>query len=360
MNEPAPSWLHDAIRAPDAASAQAARERQAQLTKPPGSLGALEEIAVRLAALQRRVRPRMERVWISVFAADHGVAADGVSAFPQAVTAQMIANIAGSSTHGGAAISVLAQALGAPLEVIDLGTVGASLALPRVRDERIAPQTGHLAREAAMSAAQLAQALGSGRAAAQRAHAAGAELFIGGDMGIANTTSATALACALLGIAPRELAGPGTGLDAAGVARKVTVIERALALHAAALDDPREVLRRLGGFEIAALAGSFIACAQLGVPVLVDGFIAGSAALVATRLAPACAPWLLYGHRSAEPGHLRILEALAARPLLDIGMRLGEGSGAAVAVPLLRAACALHAQMATFGEAGVAGRDAAH
>lgn len=341
------------IAAPDAACAAAARARQAQLTKPPGSLGALEALAVRLAALQRRERPQLDTVWISVFAADHGVAAEGVSAFPQAVTAQMIDNFAA----GGAAISVLAAQLGATLEVIDLGTVAASRAAG-VRRARIAPSTANLARAPAMTAAQLQEALRCGGDAACRAHAAGAELFVGGDMGIANTTSATALACALLGRPPRELAGPGTGLDARGVAHKAAVIERALALHGAALAAPREALRRLGGFEIAALAGSFIACARCGMPVLVDGFIATAAALVATRLAPACAPWLLYAHRSAEPGHAGLLAALGAEPLLDLGLRLGEGSGAAVAVPLLRLACALHAGMATFAEAGVAGAGA--
>ncbi|MFP5304792.1 MAG: nicotinate-nucleotide--dimethylbenzimidazole phosphoribosyltransferase, partial [Gammaproteobacteria bacterium] len=181
-----------------------------------------------------------------------------------------------------------------------------------------------------------------------------AELFIGGEMGIANTTAATALGCALLRLPPQLLAGPGTGLDGAGVARKIGVVERALALHAAHCGTSLEALRRLGGFELAALCGSYVACAQEGLAALVDGFIATAAALAACRIAPGTRDWLLFAHRSAEPGHAALLEALDARGLLDLDLRLGEGSGAAVAVPLLRMACALHAGMATFAQAGVA------
>ena len=347
------NWLDAAIPAPSAAAEAAARARQAQLTKPPGALGELETLAIRLAGLQSREQPAVERVHISVFAADHGVAAENVSAFPQAVTAQMVDNFA----HGGAAISVAARTLGARFEVVDLGTVGASSAKTGVRRERIAACTANLAREAAMSDAQLDQALASGRDAALRAKAAHAELFIGGEMGIANTTSASALACQLLGAAPASLAGPGTGLDAPGVAHKALVIERALALHAPHCATPREALRRLGGFEIAALAGACIAAAQQRIPVLVDGFIVSVAALAATQMRPELRPWLIFAHRSAEPGHARVLQAFDAHGLIDLGLRLGEGSGAAVAVPLLRLACALHAGMATFAEAGVAGKN---
>ena len=345
----APDWLHDTIPTPDPAASAQARQRQAKLTKPAGSLGALETIAIRLAGLQSCALPSLERVHITVFAADHGVAAENVSAFPQAVTAQMIDNFAA----GGAAISVLARHLGATLEVVNLGTVGHSRATQGVHHAVIAASTANLARESAMTQAQLISALHAGRAAAQRAVDAGAQLFIGGEMGIANTTSATALASQLLGLAPDKLAGPGTGLNASGVSHKVTVIERALALHAGHCTSALETLRRLGGFEIAALAGAMIHAAQRRLPILVDGFIVGAAALVATRIAPDLHPWLLYSHRSAEPGHRALLEALRAQALLDLGLRLGEGSGAAIAVPLLRMACALHAGMATFDEAGV-------
>jgi nicotinate-nucleotide--dimethylbenzimidazole phosphoribosyltransferase len=341
-------WLLEPCRAPDADIAQAARSRQLQLTKPPGSLGALEALAVRLASLQRNPQPRVERVWISVFAADHGVAVEGVSAFPQAVTGEMVRNFAG----GGAAISVLARALGATLEVIHLGTVNDPGEIAGVRRAIIAPSSANLCDQAAMSEEQLQQALAAGADSVRFASEAGAQLFIGGEMGIANTTSATALACALLGEAPAALTGAGTGLDAAGIAHKIAVVERALARHAGP-HNAREQLRRLGGFEIAALCGAYIAAAQTGVPVLVDGFIATAAALAAKRINGGVRDWLLFAHRSHERGHARLLAALAAEPLLDLGLRLGEASGAATAVPLLRLACALHNDMATFEQAGV-------
>lgn len=342
-------WLNTPAKTLDTAAGDQARVRQEQLTKPPGSLGALETLVIHLAQLQGRALPRIGRIHIAVFAADHGVAIENVSAFPQAVTAQMINNFA----SGGAAISVLAGGLGAQLEIVDLGTVGESVASPCVTRQHIAPSTANLAHEAAMTLSQLAAALRAGADSTRRAVEAGADLFIGGDMGIGNTTAATALACALLDAAPQALAGPGTGLGVAGVAHKVKVIERALVLHAAHLADPLEALRRLGGFEIAALVGAYIASAQKGMPILVDGFITSAAALAACRIHPRTCDWLLFAHRSAEPGHAAILAALNAKPLLDLGMRLGEGSGAAVAVPLLRAACALHAGMATFAGAGV-------
>lgn len=343
------AWWSLPCPTPDAAAHAAALAHQHQLTKPPGSLGALESLAVQLAAMQRTPTPSADRVWISIFAGDHGVATQGVSAFPQAVTGEMVRNFA----TGGAAISVLARHLGATLEVVDLGTVNDPGPLPGVRRARIAAGTADFTREAAMSPAQLEQALAAGRDSAVAAHEAGAHVFIGGEMGIGNTTSATALACALLGMPAAGLAGAGTGLDAAGIARKAAVVERALALHGH--PDPARALACYGGFEIAALTGAYIACAQRGLPVLVDGFIATAAALAATRLDPGCRAWMLFAHRSHERGHGALLEALGAAALLDLGLRLGEGSGAAVAVPLLRAACALHAGMATFEQAGVSG-----
>jgi nicotinate-nucleotide--dimethylbenzimidazole phosphoribosyltransferase len=343
-------WFRNPAAAPDAAAAAAAADRQAQLTKPRGALGRLEDVAIRLAGLQRRPQPRVDAVWISVFAADHGVAAAGVSAFPQAVTAQMVANMAA----GGAAISVLAQCIGARLELINLGTVVPVASHPAVRDAQIAPGTADFTRAPAMSDAALRQALATGAMAVERALADAAELFIGGEMGIGNTTAATAIACALLQAPPAQLVGPGTGLNADGVLRKAAVIEQALALHAERLDDPAAVLACVGGFEIAALAGAYIACAQRGLPALVDGFIASAAALAAIRLCAGAEAWLLLAHCSAEPGHAAIRAALDGGALLDLGMRLGEGSGAAAAVPLLRLACALHADMATFADAGVA------
>ena len=346
-----PAWLALPCAVPDAAAAERAAARQARLTKPPGSLGRLEALAMQLAALQGSDRPAVERVQVCVFAGDHGVAAQGVSAFPQAVTAQMVANFVAS----GAAVSVLARAQGAALEVVKLGTAADTGTLPGVVDARIAPMTADFTLAPAMSDAQLAAALDAGRAAVQRAVRAKAQVLIGGEMGIANTTAAAALACALLGEQPATLSGPGTGLDAAGVAHKAAVIGRALALHGPHVDSPLEALRRLGGFEIAALAGAAIACAQAGLPLLVDGFIVTAAVLAAVRIQPGVHDWLLFAHRSAEPGHARLLAALDAAPLLALDMRLGEGSGALAALPLLRLACAAHAGMATFDEAGIAG-----
>ncbi|RMH94161.1 nicotinate-nucleotide--dimethylbenzimidazole phosphoribosyltransferase [Lysobacter pythonis] len=343
-----PDWLDAPCASPDEFIHEAARMRQTRLTKPPGSLGMLETAAIRLAALQHTERPAIDRVWISVFVADHGVAEEGVSAFPQAVTGEMVRNF----TRGGAAISVLARQLGARLEVVNLGTVNDPGEIEGVRRAVIAPSSSNFCKQAAMSDAQFAVALVAGRDSVREARLAKAQMFIGGEMGIANTTAATALACALLGLAPGALAGAGTGLDAAGIQRKAEVVARALALHGDA-GSAREMLRRLGGFEIAALAGAYIAAAQEGLPVLVDGFIATAAALAAVRIQPQVADWLLYAHRSQERGHGRLLDALRARALLDLDMRLGEASGAAVAVPLLRLACALHKGMATFAEAGV-------
>jgi len=354
-------WLQEPVAALDDAARQAAEQRQGRLTKPAGSLGRLEELALRLAAIQGRVRPRLDKVGIGVFAGDHGVAAEGVSAFPQVVTTEMVRNFA----RGGAAISVLARELGAKLEVVNLGTVADPGPLPGVLALNLGPGTANFVAGPAMDEGQLAAALAAGRDSVERMRASGVQLYLGGEMGIANTTSAAALACAYLQAEPRQLAGPGTGLDAAGVRHKAAVLSRALVQHAvvvAAASNRADagdqapalaVLRCLGGFEIAALAGAYLRCAQRGLPVLIDGFISSTAALAALRLQPAAAPWLIYAHVSAEPGHRQVLAALQAEPLLDLGMRLGEGSGAAVAVPLLRLACALHGEMATFDEAMV-------
>jgi nicotinate-nucleotide--dimethylbenzimidazole phosphoribosyltransferase len=344
-------WLRP-CKALDTQALEAARSRQQQLTKPAGSLGQLERVAVQLAGLQGRVKPGLEQLWIAIFAGDHGVVAEGVSAYPQAVTGQMLHNF----VSGGAAISVLARQLRARLEVVDLGTVTPGLNLPGVRHLNLGAGTRNFVEGPAMTQAQGEQALQAGRDSVLRAVEQGSELFIGGEMGIGNTTAASAVACALLDIPVAHLAGPGTGLDAAGVSHKAQVIERALSLHAAQRGDALQTLFNLGGFEIAALVGAYLACAQEGVAVLVDGFICSVAALVAVRLNPECRPWLLFGHRGAEPGHRHILHTLEAEPLLDLGLRLGEGSGAALAVPLLRLACDLHGQMATFAEAAVADR----
>ncbi|GAB3378633.1 nicotinate-nucleotide--dimethylbenzimidazole phosphoribosyltransferase [Lysobacter fragariae] len=341
-------WITAACPAPDADFEAQARAHQAVLTKPPGSLGALEAAAIRLAALQRTTQPQAGNVWISVFAADHGVAEEGVSAFPQAVTGEMVRNFA----SGGAAISVLARELGAHLEVVNLGTVNDPGDIPGVRRAIIAPSTANFCNGPAMTPTQLQTALAQGQASANAAHAGGAHLFVGGEMGIANTTAATALGCAMLKRDAGLLAGAGTGLDDAGIARKIVVIERALELHRERKGALAQ-LQALGGFEIAALVGAYVAAAQAGLPVLVDGFITTAAAMAAVRINPGVRDWLLFSHCSQEHGHASLLRSLHADPLLDIGMRLGEGSGAAVCLPLLRMACALHNSMATFAQAGV-------
>ncbi|WP_313486444.1 nicotinate-nucleotide--dimethylbenzimidazole phosphoribosyltransferase [Stutzerimonas kunmingensis] len=346
-------WWNEPCHMLDESVRAQALARQDQLTKPRGALGQLEALAVSLAAMQGSERPQIERLHVSVFTGDHGVVEEGVSAYPQSVTGQMLRNFVG----GGAALSVLSKRLGAPLEVIDLGTVE-PLQLGGVSHLRLGPGTANLAREAAMSDEQMRLALAAGHDSAQRAAQGSAQLFIGGEMGIGNTTSASALAAVLLPRSPLTLVGPGTGLDLAGVRHKVQVIQDAVRLHAEHCVAPLEALRRLGGFEIAALAGAYLRCAQLGIAVLVDGFICSAAALCAVRLNPACRPWLIFAHRSAEPGHLAVLEALGAVPLLDLGLRLGEGSGAALAVPLLQQACALHNEMATFAEAEISDRTA--
>ncbi|TCP13683.1 nicotinate-nucleotide-dimethylbenzimidazole phosphoribosyltransferase [Crenobacter luteus] len=345
---------------PDAAAYDAARARQNQLTKPPGSLGVLEDIACRFAAWQGRVKPDAPNPAITVFAADHGVAADGVSAFPQAVTAEMVKNFAA----GGAAICVLARANGARLEVVDAGIAHPlDPALPIVH-ARVAAGSANLAREAALSEAQLDAALEVGAAAARRAVEvgaaaarraveAGANLLVAGDMGIGNTTPSAALICAFTGHDIDAVVGRGTGVDDAGLARKRDAVARGLARVAGRALTPRQTLAELGGLEIAAIAGFYLEGARRGVPSLVDGFIATAAALAACRIEPLLADWLLASHVSQETGHALAVRALGLSPLIDLRLRLGEGSGAALCLPLIAQAIALHNEMATFLEAGV-------
>lgn len=317
-------------------------------TKPRGSLGRLEPLAARYAAirggLDGPVRPA-----IVVAAGDHGVADEGVSAFPQAVTREMVANFA----RGGAAISVLARRLGAPLVVVDCGVVGPPLSHPAVRTRRIAERTHNLAHGPAMSRAQALAAIGHGIELAHQLADEGVTALALGEMGIANTTVAAALAAALTGADPEAVCGPGTGLDGRGVRTKAGVVARALEANAPDPADPLGVLAALGGFELAFLVGAMLGAGERRVAVLLDGFICSSAALVAVRLAPALGERLIAAHRSSEPGHRIVLDALGLEPLLELDMRLGEASGAAVALPLLSAAVALLEEMATFEEAGV-------
>jgi len=342
-------WINTPNAEPVAQAKKEAEARQMQLTKPPGALGQLENIAIQLANMQGNVLPQVDNIWISVFAADHGVASEGVSAFPQAVTAEMVKNF----SRGGAAICVLAKELDATLEVIDMGTVSDTTSLDSVLQINLGLGTKNFTQGAAMTEEQYIQAFETGKQSVERALENNTHVYIAGEMGIANTTSATAIACALMNVLPEKLTGPGTGLDKAGIEHKANIIQQALALHMDNQRDCADILRRLGGFEIVAMTGAYIACAKKGLPILVDGFISSVAALCASHLCEDMNDWFMFAHCSAEPGHKYVLEALDAKPLLNLGMRLGEGSGAAVAIPLLRLACSLHRNMATFDEAAV-------
>ena len=348
-----PEWISLDCPAPSETHRQAALAREAQLTKPLGALGRLEEIAVELAALQASERPGADRVPVVLFAGDHGIAARGVSAYPSEVTVQMLHNFAG----GGAAIAVLSRSLGCPLEVVDVGTL-ASEPVPGVVVDKPRRGTRDFSIERALTAEDVVFACEAGRRAVVRQADHLPQLVIFGEMGIGNTTSAAAIAAALLSCAPSDIVGSGTGLDAEGRAKKAAVIAAAMTRHelapGAAIAD---VLAAVGGLEIVALAGAIIAAAQRRWPVLIDGFIVSVAALAAVRLNPSCRPWLLFSHRSAERGHALVLDALGARPLIDLDLRLGEASGAATALPIIRLACALHNGMATFAEAAVSGRE---
>jgi nicotinate-nucleotide--dimethylbenzimidazole phosphoribosyltransferase len=323
--------LH-ALRQPDETARAQAAERQAQLTKPAGSLGRLEEIAIFLAGWQGMPRPRIERARAAIFAGNHGVTVHGVSAFPASVTAQMVANF----RAGGAAINALSGIAGIELSVtaLDLDTPTADFTIAH-----------------AMTEVECLAALNAGAAVVSD----DLDLLTVGEMGIGNSTAAAALCARSLGGAAALWTGPGTGVDAEGLSRKAQVVERALAFHADAPATAFETLRRVGGREIAAIAGAVLRARQLGVPVVLDGFISSAAIAPLAVENPDVTAHCIAGHCSAEPGHARLLSQLGLDPLLSLGMRLGEGSGAAVAVGVIRAALAAHDEMATFAEAGVSG-----
>ncbi len=341
-------WLKKTIKPPDQRFYHKALDKQAQLTKPPGSLGRLEEIAVRLAAMQSTEQPSIDKAWVSVFAADHGVAEEAVSAFPQVVTSEMVKNF----VLGGAAVNALSRFVKADFEVVDVGLLEA-LGIPAVIEQRAGNGTANMARQPAMTEQQLLAALQAGKYAVNRALQQRAQLFIGGEMGIANTTSATAIAVAITGLSAERLTGAGTGLTDQAMAHKVDVIKQAVALHQQCINSPLNALQYLGGFEIAALLGAYLHAAQNGLVILVDGFISTVAALLAVNINPVIQDWFIYAHCSQEKGHRLLLQHLQAEALLDLNMRLGEASGAVVAVPLLQMACKLHNEMATFEQAKV-------
>jgi nicotinate-nucleotide--dimethylbenzimidazole phosphoribosyltransferase len=340
------------VQPPDPDAAAAARARQDTLTKPRGALGRLEGLSVWVASCQGRCPPsQFERARVVVFAGDHGVARSGVSAYPSAVTAQMVANIA----EGGAAINALAEVASATVRVADL-SVDADAFSERIGAHKIRRGAGNIAIEDALTGEQTGAAIEAGRRIADEEVDAGADLLVAGDMGIGNSTAATVLIAALLDTEPVAVVGYGTGIDDAGWARKTAVVRDSLYRSQTVLPDPVALLRCCGGADLAAMAGF---CAQAAVrrtPLLLDGLAVAAAALIAERLAPDAKLWWQAGHRSAEPAHGLALAQLGLEPIVDLGMRLGEGTGAAVALPVLRAAVAALSSMSTFAEAGVSDR----
>jgi nicotinate-nucleotide--dimethylbenzimidazole phosphoribosyltransferase len=340
--------------APPPSSTLAAQAQRAmdQKTKPLGSLGRLEEIAVRLAVLQGTLAPSADPARAVVFAGDHGIAREGVSAYPPQVTREMMRNF----TAGGAAINVIGRSVGATLEVVDVG-VDADLAdVPGIVHAKVERSTRSITTEPAMTAEQCDAAMAAGHDAVRRAAGDGVRVLALGEMGIGNTAVASAVLSALTGEPPERTVGRGTGVDDARLILKRDAVRRALVRHRAQArhpDEAREILASLGGFELAAIAGAAIAAAEHRVAVVADGFISTVAVLAALRIAPSIAPALFYAHRSAELGHAIALDAAGGVALLDLGMRLGEGSGAALAIPVLRAAARVMCEMATFEQARV-------
>lgn len=340
------------MKTPDTDFEQQARLRQAQLTKPPGALGRLEDIACWFAARQKRVVPQTLIPAITVFAGDHGVVEAGVSAFPSVVTGEMVKNFA----RGGAAINVLARSIDARLTVVDAGVASDVSMVQGIVHCNLRRGTANLVQGPALTRNEAERAIALGRVQARADIAHGANLLIAGEMGIGNTTPSACLICAFTGAAAEAVVGTGTGVDDAGRARKIDAVRRGLA-RAGNLShtDGLTALAEVGGLEIAAMAGYYLEAAEAGVPALLDGFISTAAALAARAIEPRVTDWLLASHLSFENGHRIALEHLGLAPLVDLQMRLGEGSGAALVVPLLQAALKLHAEMATFAEAGVSG-----
>jgi len=341
--------LAASIEALDEEAMEQARARQQVLTKPAGSLGRLEELAVQIAGITKQAIPVIERKVVIVMAGDHGVTAEGVSAYPSAVTTQMVLNF----LRGGAAINALARQEGARVVVVDVG-IAADLHSPDLVERKVAYGTANMATGPAMTRAQMLEAIHTGIAIFEEQQ--GIELVATGEMGIGNTTASSAITAALLQLPVAQVTGRGTGLDDEQLAHKVRVIERALAVNTPDARDPLDVLMKVGGLEIAGLVGVILAAAARRVPVVIDGFIAGAAALVAVELNAAVASYLIAGHTSVEQGHALILMRLGLRPLLNLDLRLGEGTGAVLAMGIIEGALHTHREMLTFAEAGVSTR----
>jgi nicotinate-nucleotide--dimethylbenzimidazole phosphoribosyltransferase len=338
----------------DNAAMQSARARQDMLTKPRGSLGRLEELSIQLAGMTANPLPSVERKAVIVMAADHGVALEGVSAYPAEVTAQMVLNF----LHGGAAINTLARQAKARVVVVDMGVASeiedASGKLARCK---IGPGTANLAKGPAMTRAQAMGSIHSGIEIAEAELARGVDILATGDMGIGNTTPSAAIACVLMDEAPDKIAGRGTGVDDEGLKRKFSVIARALDVNRPNAGDGLDVLEKVGGFEIGGLVGVMLASAANRKPVVIDGFVSTAAAMITVSLAPAARDYMIAAHLSQERGHKLMLEWLGLNPLLDMNMRLGEGTGAALAFHLIEASTRILREMATFDEAGVSDKE---
>jgi nicotinate-nucleotide--dimethylbenzimidazole phosphoribosyltransferase len=330
----------------DAAMKEAAR-RQDSLTKPPGSLGRLEEIAIRIAGITGEARPKLLRKTLFTLAADHGIAVEGVSAYPQAVTREMVRNF----LRKGAAINVLARHASIELVVADFGVASDLPPDPGLLSVKVGSGTKNFLREAAMSRDEALRAVEQGIELVREADLVGT-----GEMGIGNTTSASAITSVITGKAPAEVTGRGTGIDEIALHKKVRVIEESIARHRPQLADGLDVLSKIGGFEIGGMAGIMLGAAARRIPVVLDGFISGAAALIAATLAPRVKDYLFAAHRSLEKGHAASLSWLGLKPMLELDLRLGEGTGAALAMPIIEAACKILCEMSTFEEAGVSGK----
>jgi nicotinate-nucleotide--dimethylbenzimidazole phosphoribosyltransferase len=341
------------IKPLDEAAMRSARARQDRLTKPPGSLGRLEELSIQLAGIQADPFPSVKRKAIIVMAADHGVTLEGVSAYPSDVTAQMVLNF----LRGGAAINVLARQAEARVTVVDIGVAAEFEPMPGLIQRKIMHGTRNLAQGPAMTREEAEQAVQAGVDVFNDEAARGLDIVATGDMGIGNTTPSSAIVAAMTGLPVAQVVGRGTGIDDQGLERKIRVIEQALAVNQPDANDPMDVLHKVGGLEIAGLAGVMIAAASGRIPVVVDGFISTAAAMIAVALAPRVHDYLISAHQSVEIGHQAMLKHLNLNPLLDLNLRLGEGTGAVLAFHLVEASARILCEMATFDEAGVSDKE---
>lgn len=331
-------WLTAPAAEISISAAERAEQHQSRLGKPVGSLGVLEDIAIKFAGWQNKAKPNLSNISVRVFAADHGTASEAVSAFQQEATAQMIAN----SVEGGAAISVLAGQLGAEFSIVNLGTISPAADADCLHNLQFAKGSHNFCKQPALGEELLETCLEAGRELG--AHKP-CELFVAGEMGVGNSTSASAICSAALTLPVEQSVGRGTGAVDSNLERKQKVVRTGLDRHRTLIRNPLGILAHVGGLEIAALVGAYISAAQRGIPILVDGFVCSAAALIACQINPSVRKWMLFAHRSKEPGHQHVLNELDANPLLDMGLSLGEGSGAALAVPIIQQALALHTEM---------------